>query len=110
MMHTNKYENFINNQVDRRGESDLQRRLEEILPAVKKQYQDFKDHGHEKLWQMKNETIIEVVKEARGFLSEFGGSELVKNAMEDEKVESDFDNARSLAFCRLIEVHDKRSS
>lgn len=106
-MSENKYENFLNRQVDDRAESDLQKQLENILPAVRGQFEDYYAHGHEKLWQMKNEGIISVVNEAKKMLSEHGSSQLIQKAMEDGKLEGQFDNARVLAFARLIEVSNK---
>lgn len=107
MMSTNKYENFLNNQVDNRSESDLQKQLENILSAVDTQYKDYYAHGHEKLWQMKNEGIINAIAEAKRMLSEHGSSQLIQKAMEDGNLESEIDNARALAFARLIEVNNK---
>ena len=88
---------------------DLQRRLEEMLPACETQYDEFKANKDKQLWAMKNQGLINAINLAKELLAEFKSSQLVqKNAEEalsDQRLQG-FDDARILAFCRWIEIKE----
>lgn len=98
-------ENYTARTIDNKDGSSLQEKTERLLPAVEEQIIDFKKQGNNKIWQMRNAGMIDYIKEARNLLNQYGSSQIIQNKIENGEVTADIDDARLLAFCRVLEVN-----
>lgn len=98
-------ENFVARAIDNKDVSSLQEKMERVLPAVEDLLIEFKKQGNNRVWQLRNAGMIDYVKEARSLLEQYGSSQIIQNKLESGEVEADIDDARLLAFCRVLEIN-----
>ena len=95
--------NIINSFND---ESSLQKRMEKLLTTAQEQYDEYIKNGEKRLWQKQNEGIIEYVVAARKMMKEDGGSQIIQAGLEAKEIDTKhLDDARLLAFCRILETN-----
>ena len=100
----NRPEDVLIKNIDDREKSDLQARMEGLLEVAGKQFDELKNQGSNKLWQMKNSGIISYVREARELLEQYKSSQIIQIELEKGYLKTEKDDARLLAFCRLVEI------
>lgn len=92
--------------------SELQSRIENILPAVEEQHKEYLEKGESKIWQMQKDGIVKYEIKAGELLEEHGSSQIIQSLFENnEEFEvQGFDDARLIAFCRMRELDKGREN
>jgi len=94
-----------NNKPNRAFSGGVESRLDKVLETAQKQYQEYLDNGTEQVWKLRNSNLIAQITEAKSLLEQFHSSQIIEQRMNDGQIETDHDDARILAFCRVIETN-----
>lgn len=93
------------NKPNRAFSGGVEGRLDKVLETAQKQYQEFLEHGTEQVWKLRNSNLIAQISEAKSLLEQFHSSQIIEQRMNDGQIETEGDDARILAFCRIMETN-----